>query len=218
MAVLGTIKRRTANFGSQSDYLNIGATGLVTMQGAALAKLQLRPQLVQTTAKASGTPTQVTRGLNVGYSLPVWNASDEELYCRLRIPNRWDGSTDPQFGICTTLMNVGGEDVGDKFKFQLEWQTSKAGDVMGTTTSNCVSEQTVLTGRNDQYDTYFLFFTMNADDTNNPIVAGRMMQCRLRQIAASSSAVTGEIAVWDWVSIWPVNKMYPVWSVEVNAT
>lgn len=213
-----TFRRRAGKFGSQSDYLNIGATGLVTMQGTALAKLQLRPQLVQTTAKASGTPTQVARGLNVGYSLPVWNSNDEELYCRLRIPNRWDGSTDPQLGICTTLMNVGGEDVGDKFKFQLEWQTSAAGAVMGTTTSNTTSEQTVLTGRNEQYDTYFVFFTFDASDATNPIIAGEMLQIRLRRIAASANDCTGEIGVWDWVSIWPVNKMYPVWSVEVNAT
>lgn len=213
-----TFRRRVAKIGGQSDYLSISATGLVTMSGSALAKLQLRPQLVQTSAKALGTPTQIARGLNVGYSLPVWNTNDEELYCRLRIPNRWDGTTNPQFGICTTLMNVGGEDVGDKFKFQLEWQTTAAGNVMGTTTSNTTSEQTVLTGRNDQYDTYFVFFTFDADDLNNPITEGEMLQIRLRRIAASANECTGEIAVWDWTTIWPVNKMYPVWSVETNAT
>lgn len=213
---MGTFRRRAAKFGNQTDYLNISATGIVTMAGGALCKLQLRPQLVQTTAKASGTPTQITRGLNIGYSLPIWNSNDEELYCRLRIPNRWDGTTNPMFGICCTL--AAGEDVGDKFKFQLEWQTEAAGAVMGTTTSNCTSEQTVLTGRNEAYDTYFLFFTFNATDVANPIIAGEMLQIRLRQIAASSSPVTGEIIVWDWTSIWPVNKMFPVWSVETNAT
>jgi hypothetical protein len=172
--------------------------------------------LTQTTAKASGTPTQVTRGLNVGYSLPVWNSDNEELYWRMRIPQRWDGTTDPQFGMCVTLSAA--EDVGDKFKFSLEWQTVAAGAVLGTTTSVCYSEQTVLTGRAAQYAVYFVFFTFDASDANNPIVAGNMIQARLRRVAASSSSVSNEIIVWNWATMWPVDKIFGAWSVETNAT
>jgi hypothetical protein len=118
--------------------------------------------------------------------------------------------------VCVTL--VAGETVGHKFKFQLEWQTTAEGVVMGTTTSNCVSEQTILTGRNNANDTYFIFFTFDASDATNPIVAGEMLQARLRRIAASADEAHGEIVVWDWASMWPVDKVYGAWSVETNDT
>jgi hypothetical protein len=89
---------------------------------------------------------------------------------------------------------------------------------MGTTTSSAVSEQTVLTGRNEAYDTYFIFFTLDADDANNHIVNGHMLQARLRRIAASSSEVSNEIIAWDWATTWCVDKMFPVWSTESNDT
>jgi hypothetical protein len=132
----------------------------------------------------------------------------------MRIPGRWDGTTDPQVGVCVTLS--AGEDVGDKFKFALNWQTTAEGNVMGTTTSVCYSEQTVLASRNDAYDTYFVFFTFDADDATNPILAGRMLQACLTRVAATANEVSNEIIVWDWISMWSVDKMFPVWSTEAN--
>jgi hypothetical protein len=199
-----------------TNYLNIATTGLLTLVGTAKGKLNLRPTIIQKASKTAGDPTEVYRGCNVGYSFPVWNSNNEELYFRIRIPNRWDGTTDPQFGIMTTLSAA--EDVGDKFKFQLEWQTTNPGDVMSVTTSSVVSEQVLLTGRVEAYDAYTIFFTFDADDINNPIVAGEMLQGRLRRIASGTPAVTGEIMIWDWSSMWCVNKMFPVWSVEANAS
>lgn len=192
---------------------------MINWDGTYDKKLTLRPTLTQTTSKVGGTPTQVSRGLNIGYSLPIWSnpaAINEELYWRMRIPSRWCGDEDPQFGICVTLS--AGEDVGDKFKFQLEWQTSAAGNILGTTTSSVTSEQTVLTSRNDAYDIYFMFFNIDYDDVNNSIVQGDMLQARLRRIAASSSEVSNEIIVWDWATMWSVDKVYGNWSVESNAT
>jgi hypothetical protein len=115
---------------------------------------------------------------------------------------------------------TGAEDVGDKFKFQLEWQTTQCGGdtVMGTTTSNCVSEQTIVTGGAAAHTAYCVFFTLDASDVTNPIVAGEMLQGRLRRIAASSSPVTNEIAVWDWAVRWKTNKMFNLYSVEENVS
>jgi hypothetical protein len=204
--------------GSTTNYLAVGSTGLITMVGTGKGKLQLRPHLINKASKTAGVPTEIYRGVNVGYSMPIWSTNDEELYFRMRVPNRWDGTTDPQVGIVTTL--IGAEDVGDKYRFQLEWQTTQGigTTTIGTTTSSVTSEQTLKTGGNAQYSSYFIFFTLDADDANNPIVAGRMMQTRLRRIAASGSEVTGEIGVWDCTSVWCTNKMYPVWSTESNVT
>ena len=185
--------------------------------GTNLKKLTLRPNLVEKTSKVSSTtPTQVYRGCNVGYSLPVWSSNDEELYWRQIIPIRWDGVTDPQFGLCVTL--AAGEDVGDKFKLQCEWQTTAVGNVMGETTSSCVSEQVVLTGRNDAFDTYFVFLTLDASDATNPILPGEILQARVRRIASGSPAITGEVIIWDWATMWAVSRVYGTWSVDVNAS
>jgi hypothetical protein len=206
------------HFGDGTNYANFSDTlGTITWGGSFLKKLTLRPNLIDTRTKVSDNkPTETLRGCNQGYSFPVYAADDEELYFKQRIPIRWDGTTDPQFGMCVTL--AAGEDVGDKFKFQLEWQTTAAGNVMGDTTSNCTSEQVVLTGRNDAHDTYFVFFNLDASDATNPIEVGSMLQARLRRIASAAPAITGEVVVWDWATMWAVNNVYGAWSVETNAT
>lgn len=205
--------------GDGTNELDVSNTGLVTMTGTAKGKLTLRPTLDQTSTLTGGIPTEVSRGLNIGYSMPIWSTPAnqyEQLSFRMRIPFRWDGTTDPQIAVFVTLS--ANEDVGDKFKFQIEWQTEGPGDVMGTTVSTTVSEQTILTGRADAYDSYVIIFNLDADDVNNHIASGHMLQVRLRRIAASANEVSNEIIVWDWASMWCVNKMYPVWSAESNVS
>jgi len=207
--------------GGITNYNKFDSGGYQTMYGSAQGKLTLRPNLIQKASKFLGVPTEVYRGCNVGYSFPIWNSggnSNEELYFRMRIPNRWDGTTDPQFGVMTTI--TGAEDVGDKYKFQLEWQTTSCGGdtVMGTTTSNTVNEQTIITGGAAAYTAYCVFFTLDADDSTNPIVAGEMLQGRIRRIAASANEVTNEVIIWDWVTMWKTSKVFGTWSVEANVT
>jgi hypothetical protein len=205
--------------GSEVDYLGVTSAGVISLNGAAAGKLTLRPNLVEKSSKAGGTPTQVVRGINIGYSLPTWNAStrpDEELYFRMRIPIRWDGTTDPQFGMMTSLS--GNEDVGDKFKFGLYWSTTACGgtDFVSITTASCFTEQTIITTGATAYNAYCVFFTFDADDPNAPIVKGDMLQARVRRIDASSSEVSNEIIVWDWASMWKTDKVYGAWSIETN--
>jgi len=188
------------------------------VDAAVVGQLNLRPALIQKASKFAGEPTEIYKGCNVGYSFPIWDSDDEELYFRTRIPVRWDGTTDPQFGLVTTSLGV--EDIGDKYKFQLEWQTT-AGigtSAMGDTTSNCVSEQTIITGGTAAYSTYFIFFTIDASDATNPLVSGNMLQGRLRRIAATANDVTAEVGVWDWAVIWKTNKIYSTWSVHENVS
>lgn len=221
MGNINSVRYNRARFGDDftTNYVDFGAGGLVTYAGAALRSLNLRPGIIQKASKLLGKPTEVYRGANVGYSMPIWDAganADEELYFRMRIPVRWNGATDPQVGICMCLSAA--ETVGDYFKFQLSWQVSGAGAVMGETVSSVVSEQRVLTGREDAYDVYFVFFNIDWDDATNPLVAGNMLQARLRRVDATDPDVSNEIMVWDWTSIWPVSRDYGTWSVNVNAT
>ena len=96
------------------------------------------------------------------------------------------------------------------------WQSSAEGEVIGTTTSNTTSEQTILAGRAEAYDLYYVFFTLDADDVNNHINSGDMLQVCIKRIAASANEVANEVIVWDWVTMWCVDKVYGDWSVEAN--
>jgi len=210
----------TIHFGDTINYTNwLNSDGKITWGGTHKKLYTIRPHLIDRQTRFNDNkPTEVYRGCNTGYSFPIYNSDDEELFFRFRVPENWDGTTDPQFGIVCTI--TGAEDIGDKFKFQLDWQTTTCGGatVMGTTTSNCVSEQTIITGGTSAYTAYCVFFTLNADDATNPIVAGRMIQGRLRRIAASSNEVANEVAVWDWVSRWALGCVYDNWSVESNVS
>lgn len=206
--------------GDATNYLSVGNTGLITMSGTgAIGKLQLRPTIVQKQTKVvNNVPTEVYRGCCVGYSMPIWNSDNEELYFRMRIPNRWDGTSDPQVGICTTV--VDGGTANAQFNMQLEWQTTRNNSTMGTALSTVTSEQTILAGTagTSAQSVYFVYFTLNADDATNPIITGEMLQGRLRRIAPSVNALASEVAVWDWTTIWATNKVFPNWSTSGNAT
>lgn len=176
----------------------------------------LRADLIQKASKQLGSPDEIYRGCNVGYSFPIFDDDDEELYFRALIPTRWDGITNPQFEIVVTLM--GAEDIGDKFKFQLEWQVTKGIGtvVMGETVSTCVSEQTIVTDGVAAYSAYRIIFTLDTDDGDNPIVAHDMLQIRIRRIAASEDEVDAEIGVWDWSTYWKADKAYETFQVHEN--
>jgi hypothetical protein len=205
--------------GGTTNYTKFDSGGYQTLYGMAQGALNLRPNLIQSRNKiSSNVPTEITRGCNIGYSFPVYDNDQEELYFRMRIPGRWDGTTDPQLGIMTTI--TGAEDIGDKYKFQLEWQTTPCGGdtAMGTTTSNCVSEQTIVTGGAAANTAYCLWFTLDASDATNPIAVGEMLQGRLRRIASAAPAVSNEIAVWDWTVVWKTSKVFTTWSVQSNVS
>jgi hypothetical protein len=204
--------------GDPTDYVRISdSTGMIDWNGTFKKKMTLRPELAP--VYHNGKPTVVYREVNAGYSLPIWSDPsnvEEELHLRMRVPIRWDGTTNPQLGICVTLSAT--ETVGTKFQFGLQWQTASRGTVIGLTPSICYSEQTVLTGRNNAFDTYYMFFNLNASDATNPIIGGNMLQCRLRRIDASSSEISNEVIVWDWATMWCINRVYGGWSVESNDT
>lgn len=217
-----TINFNKVQVGSTNNYAEVGTSGLVTLYGTGQGSLKIRPTMVLTEAGRANVPTEVIRGANVGYSFAVWAAAppplpDEELYTRVYVPNRWNGTDDPQVGILVSTS--GAEDVGDKFKFQLSWCTTAQGsgtDTVGTTTSDTTSEITIKTGGTAAYSAYDMWFTLDADDANNPIVKGCMLQYRLRRVTATDHEVTAEPVCWDWVTHWRVNKMYGSWAVETN--
>jgi len=140
-------------------------------------------------AQALGKPTAVTIGCNSGFSMPIYNSDNEELFFTLKIPRRWDGTTDP---VVTVLAHLGNtEDVGDKFQFQLSYVCNSTTGALSATTNDVPVETTVITDKTAQYSTYPVSFTLDA----TKIINGCEFKARLRRIAASGSEVSNEIIV-----------------------
>lgn len=160
------------------------------------------PFLDENYANVKGNPTQVDRGLFKGYSMPIWETPAnqyEELVFRLRVPFRWDGTTNPYF--CAITAISGAEDIGDKYKFQLEWASKDVGNVLPDTTDEIIDcEVTVTDGT--AWRAEIIIGEMDA----TLLTGGENWQARLRRIAASSDEVTNEPVVFHWCTRWLCNK------------
>lgn len=168
--------------------------------------LAQRVPITFSTAQALGKPTAVTIGANSGFSMPVYNNDNEEIFFTLKIPRRWDGTTNP---IVTVLAHLGNtEDVGDKFQFQLSYVCNATTGVIAATTNDVPIETTVATSRAAQYDTYAVNFTLNAA----LLAAGCEFKARLRRIAASGSEVSNEVIVTSVYINFKRDKIGVAWS------
>ena len=168
------------------------------------------PFLDENNANDNGVPTQIERGLFKGYSFPIWSDPanvNEELSFRLRVPHRWDGTTNPWF-VCISAI-VAAEDVGDKYKFQLEWKSADTGGVIPATTQETLTSEITLTNGTAWYSEAILSFELTATS----LAKGQNIQLRLRRIAASSLEITDEAAIFHWDTRW---KMYRIGTVSIQ--
>lgn len=157
--------------------------------------LRLRPQVEFGRIQATSKPTIVSRGVVQGYSLPVYNADDEELFITQSVPHRWDEASNITFG-CMAMLDTANTD--KKFKLQIEWEQVTAGDVVGTSTVTASTEIDV-TGAASQYMTYDVTMTVDYDaNTPDVIEANDVLAIRLRRVAASADEITGEVVVYGF--------------------
>lgn len=169
--------------------------------------LAQRFPLTQSTSRAQGKPTPVAIGVFSGYSMPIYNSDDEEIFFGMKVPRRWDGTTNPVVYVFAHLGDT--EDVGDKFNFQLSYQSRDYGaGVLVATTNDVPVETTVLTGRNAQYDSYIIEFPIDA----TKLCAGCLFEARLRRIAASGNEVSNEVIVTDCYVNMKRDKVGVKWS------
>ena len=152
-------------------------------------------------------PTAINIGAYSGFSMPVYNSDNEELFFGIKVPRRWDGTTNPVVYVLCHLGNT--EDVGDKFKFQLSYVGKEYGaGVISATTNDLTTETTVITGRAAQYDSYVVAFTLDA----TKLCTDCLLDARLRRIAASGSEVSNEIIVTDAYINFKRDKIGVAWS------
>ena len=161
------------------------------------------PFLDENYANVKGVPTAIERGLFKAYSFPIWSTpanQDEELSFRQRVSHSWDGVTCPWFVAIT--MSTGAEDIGDKYQFQMEWQSGDIGEIIPNTTAETLTSEVTIENT-DAFYGYIIAFEVDC----TTIVAGQNIQWRLRRIAASADEVTAEPAVLHWDTRWRMNKL-----------
>lgn len=191
--------------GGSANYLTVSSTGVVTMTGSAKRDLTLRADLDYTAITAQGKPTQVSVGAAHGYSMPIYNADNEEMFFNENVPGRWDGASDISFHILVALAAV--EDADDNFKFQWSWNQVGETDIVPNATHDVTDEITVVDGT--QNATYMLEFTMDYDvDAGDAVVAHDDLFGRLRRVDATDPDITGEVIVLDWHTHYTVDKMF----------
>lgn len=177
-----------------SDNLNVTDNPIKSLFWASVD-----PFLDENYSNVQGKPTAVTRGIFRGYSMPEY-AVGEELVFRMRVPLIWDGSSNPYFVACTSISAA--EDIGDKYKFQLEWESEDVGHVIPDTTAETVTDEvTVVDG------TAYLAEIITFEMDSTTMVAGQCLQLRLRRIAAAAPSVSNEIIVWHWDTRWKMDRI-----------
>lgn len=216
--ITGASRLGSLRVGDATNNTFICAGGIQKFSGTAQGALNLRPNLDYLNIEKQSVPTDVTRGSNRGFSMPIYNSDNEELFFKMRIPKRWNGTSDPQFGIMVSTS--GAEDIGDKFKFQLSISTTLCGGthIIPDTTSDYTTEQTIIAGGTAAYTAYCIWFTMDAGAAANAILTGSMLSGRVRRIAASANEVANEIIIWDWAVEWLTDKIYGPYKVESNVS
>ena len=151
---------------------------------------------------AQGKPTLVSRGLYFGFSLPVYNSDDEELFTCQCMPEDWDGVTDP-------LIYVGGwlDTANDTKKFNMQCSAEtiamSANDVVPDATNDYPVETT--TGDWAQYTSFKIAFTLDASAMG--IVTAQPIAIRLRRLAASTAEIAGEVVVEGAMLVYVANKL-----------
>lgn len=163
------------------------------------AWVSVTPFLDENSANVANKPSLVCRGIFCGYSLPEY-AADEELKFRMRVPHEWDSVSNPWFVAITSISAA--EDVDDKYKLQLEWQSEDILHVIPDTTQEILTDEiTVVDG--SAFYAEIIAFELDA----TTILRGQNLQARLRRIAASASSVDNEIIVWHWDTRWKRSRL-----------
>jgi hypothetical protein len=173
--------------------------------------LAIRPAWALGRVGGTTKPTEVqVGGWNI-YRMPVYSSDDQELFWHIHIPGRWDGVSDIAYQLFVAL--GGAEDVGDKFKFQLDWDwaslTAGGHLISATPAAQPTVETLVLTSRAAEYNLYRLDFTIDYDILTPKIpLAGEVLAGRVIRIASGSPAVAASPYIVDHVVNFTIDKAY----------
>jgi hypothetical protein len=194
--------------GDGTNYFQINSTGETLLAGTAKRKISVTPEVDYIAQIAQAKPTQVTIGVFHGFSFPIYNNDNEELFYNVRVPYEWDGVSDPE--ICLTVALSGAEDLGDTFKFRVSWERFSHDDTIPATVHDVDVEQAILTDHTAQYSVYHIHFHIDYD-ISDVLLHGDTFSYRLRRITSSGTEVDNEILVFDSVVDFQINTFAATW-------
>lgn len=166
--------------------------------------ITLRPSLNYTNVTARGKPTLVMRGATAGFSLPIYNSDNEELYFKVTTPKRWDCVTDPIMKVLCYLSSA--ETANDDFQLQLSVGKVTPNGVVGDSVTDIEVETNIPDAYKAQYTAYSVEFTIDASALD--LDYGDAITGRLRRIAAEGTEIEGEIVIVDWRIEFKTNKVF----------
>jgi len=177
------------------------------LSGDGVTYFKERPRLELGRILGVSKPSIVYRGNVQGFSMPIYNSDNEELFFDIPcIPARWDAASDP-------ILYVGGyldtANTDKKFKIACDWTYFTAGTdvVVGTAVESPYVE--VTTGTWAQYMSWQGTITLNYDVVPaDALTVSDCLNMRLYRIAASSAEIAGEVVVTGCAIKWKISYQY----------
>lgn len=194
--------------GGSTSYASISSGGFVTLSSAAICKLAMRPAFVAGRIGGIVKPTSVTLGVWAGYSCPIFNNDDEELFWRLHVPGRWDGKSDIDYHLIVCLAEA--QSAGNQFAFQVSWNHSDntTASISTAAVQNLVTGATCLAGHIGKYSIFKLDYMIDWDIDTPDITTADTLTARVRRVATGNTGLTDEVIVLDHWLNFHVDKMF----------
>lgn len=187
---------------SGGNYAQIGTDGTTTLVGTAKIYKQRSFFFNYEKITGQGAPTLVTRGLFSGFTLPVYNADDQQVPSCICMPDDWDGTTDP-------IVYIGGwlDTANNAKKFNMQCSVETVANVNGTVMPDTTNDYPVetTTGNWGQYAFYKIGFTLDASAI--VLAVGQSLAIRIRRLAASGDEIAGNPVVEGAVLVYVANKI-----------
>jgi hypothetical protein len=195
-----------AKIGTAATYTDIGVDGAITFVGL-VRHLAMRPAFVAGVIAKTIKPTSETVGVFSGYSLPVHNDDGEELFWRLSVPGRWNGTDNITYYIIACLATA--ETVDKTFQIQLSWNgTDGITSAIPTTAISVAVLATCATLHNVQYAVHKLTFTIDPTAISPTLAAGNVLGARVRRITSGGTEIANRIIVFDHWLDFVVDKVF----------
>lgn len=132
-------------------------------------------------------PTRVDRGIFSGYSLPVFNSDDEDLWGCICVPDDWSGDTD--FDVFIGGWLAGSEDT-KKFQLRVAYENWSAGDTVPATSSDSDVE-TDTGAAAPQYKSFKSQHTLSYSG----VTVGDALGFQIYRLAATANEIGAEFVV-----------------------
>lgn len=184
------------NIGDSTNYTKIDTDGSITFAGTNKRHLSMRPTIVLGNVSNPIKPTIVQYGAYSGYSLPIYNSDDEELFFNEYVAGRWDGVSNLTVSVIGYLDTA--ETADDDFNLSLDWTNKATGSGAISNTVNKVYQVTNCpTGRNGQYSIYKIEFPIDWDLPGTDLTESDIFSARLYRTAVGvgNVEIAGEFVV-----------------------